>query len=279
MIRIVADSTCDLTQEELKTLNVTAIPLSIHFGEESYLDGVTIDKNTFYEKLIQAEKLPTTSQGNPADILDIITPYLEQGDEVIGIFLSSQLSGTFQSATIAASMADSEHFHPIDSLSATIGSALLVRIACRLRDEGRSAAEIVEEIEELKSRVRIIAVVDSLKYLQMGGRVSAAAAMMGNLLGINPLISVIDGAVIPIGKARGKKSAYRHLLTLFKEEQPDLAYPIYFAHSHSPETLKELQDVILPTLAHPAEVFELEIGPTIGTHVGPGAGGLAYIYR
>lgn len=279
MIRIVADSTCDLTQEELKTLNVTAIPLSIHFGEESYLDGVTIDKNTFYEKLIQAEKLPTTSQGNPADILDIITPYLEQGDEVIGIFLSSQLSGTFQSATIAASMADSEHFHPIDSLSATIGSALLVRIACRLRDEGRSAAEIVEEIEELKSRVRIIAVVDSLKYLQMGGRVSAAAAMMGNLLGINPLISVIDGAVIPIGKARGKKSAYRHLLTLFKEEQPDLAYPIYFAHSHSPETLKELQDVILPTLAHPAEVFELEIGPTIGTHVGPGAGGLAYIGR
>lgn len=279
MIRIVADSTCDLTQEELKTLNVTAIPLSIHFGEESYLDGVTIDKNTFYEKLIQAEKLPTTSQGNPADILDIITPYLEQGDEVIGIFLSSQLSGTFQSATIAASMADSEHFHPIDSLSATIGSALLVRIACRLRDEGRSAAEIVEEIEELKSRVRIIAVVDSLKYLQMGGRVSAAAAMMGNLLGINPLISVIDGAVIPIGKARGKKSAYRHLLTLFKEEQPDLAYPIYFAHSHSPETLKELQDVILPTLEHPAEVFELEIGPTIGTHVGPGAGGLAYIGR
>lgn len=277
MIQIITDSTCDLDEETARRLGIRLIPLALRFGDHTYIDGVTLDKETFYDKLAHAEKLPTTSQLNPMDILDVITPYLEQGDEVIGIFLSSKLSGTFQSATMAAAMAQSDRFHLVDSQNVTLGLALLVQVAARCRNEGKSAAEIVATLEELKSRVRVIAVVDTLRYLQMGGRISAATAMVGNLLGINPLVSVVDGAVKSIGKARGKRSAYRHLLMLCQQDAPDLSYPVCFGHSHAPECMEELKSVICPSFEHPAEFFSIEIGSVIGTHVGPGAAGMAYI--
>lgn len=279
MIQIITDSTCDLDQAAAHELGIHIIPLYLHFGDETYLDGVGMSKNVFYDKLAHAQKLPTTSQPSPMDVLDVISPYLEQGDDIIGIFLSSKLSGTFQSAAIASDMAQSNHIYLVDSQNATFGMTLLVRIAARLRDEGKSAAEIVATLEELKGRVRLIAVVDTLKYLQMGGRISAATAMMGNLLGINPLVGVVNGAVEALGKARGKKSAYRHLLMLSQQDAPDLSYPIYFGHSHAPESMKELQDIILPSFEYPAEIFSAEIGSVIGTHVGPGATGFAYIAK
>ena len=193
MIRIITDSTCDLDRETAARLGIEVIPLSLHFGSQAYIDGVSIDHDTFYQKLSEADRLPTTSQLNPADILDVVLPYLEQGDDVVGIFLSSKLSGTFQSAAIAAAMSESDRFYLVDSQNVTFGMALLVHVACRLRDEGNSAAEIAAALDKLKGRVRLVAVVDTLKYLQMGGRISAASAAMGNLLGINPLVGVIDG--------------------------------------------------------------------------------------
>ncbi len=278
MIRIITDSTCDLDAGTARDLRIDLIPLTVHFDEETYVDGVTLTREIFYEKLAAADKLPTTSQLNPQDILDHVKPYLEQGDDVVGIFLSSKLSGTFQSASIAADMAGSEHFFLVDSENVTFGLALLVRIACRLRDEGRTAAEIRDAIDSMKKRVRLIAVVDTLKYLQMGGRISQTSAVLGSLLGINPLVGVIDGAVEAIGKVRGKKAAYRHLLTLFEQETPDPNYPMYFGHSHASESMEELREYILSrTPGAPQEVYSAEIGPVVGTHVGPGAAGLAYI--
>lgn len=277
MIRIVTDSTCDLDRETAARLQIEVIPLSLHFGSQAYIDGVSLDHDTFYRMLSEADRLPTTSQLNPADILDVVSPYLEQGDDVIGIFLSSKLSGTFQSAAIAAAMCESDRFYLVDSQNVTFGMALLVHVACRLRDEGKGAAEITAALDDLKGRVRLVAVVDTLKYLQMGGRISAASAAMGNLLGINPLVGVIDGAVEAIGKTRGKKSAYRHLLKLVEAEKPDLSYPVYFGHTHAPENMRELQNVIEPALAAATEIHCAEIGSVIGTHVGPGAAGLAYI--
>ncbi|MBP3701990.1 MAG: DegV family protein [Lachnospiraceae bacterium] len=279
MIQIITDSTCDLSPEQVQKLGVHVIPLSVNFGEEAYTDGVTIDKQTFYTKLSEAEKLPTTSQPNPADMLDHMAPLLEQGDEIVGIFLSSKLSGTFQSATIAADMADSDRIHLVDSLNATFGLGLLVQIAARYRDEGKTAAEIVEILEEVKSRLRVIAFVDTLKYLQMGGRISAATAVVGSLLGINPLVSIIDGAVESIGKARGRKAAYRHLKTLFEQEAMDESYPIFFGASNAPEAMAELEAVITPCISQPVEILHAEIGSSIGTHVGPGAAGVAYIAK
>lgn len=279
MIRILTDSTCDLDTAAANELQIDVIPLSLHFGDQTYIEGISIDHDTFYQMLSQAERLPTTSQLNPMDILDVASPYLEQGDDVIGIFVSSKLSGTFQSAAIAAAMSESEHFYLVDSHNVTFGMALLVRVACRLRDEGKDAAQIVAALENLRGRVRLVAVVDTLKYLQMGGRISAASAVMGNLLGINPLVSVIDGAVEAIGKTRGKKSAYRHLLKLVEADLPDLSYPVYFGHTHAPESMAELQGVIQPAFPSPAKIYCAEIGSVIGTHVGPGAAGLAYIAR
>lgn len=279
MIQIITDSTCDLSPELAETWGVRVIPLSVSFGDQTYTDGVTIDKPTFYSKLSEAEKLPTTSQPNPADMLEQMTPLLEQGDEIIGIFLSSKLSGTFQSATIAADMAESDRIYLVDSLNATFGMGLLVQIAVRLRDEGKTAAEIVATLEELKKRIRVIAFVDTLKYLQMGGRISAATAVVGNLLGINPLISIIDGAVESIGKARGRKAAYRHLKTMFEQETADLGYPVFFGHSNDPSAMTDLEAAIRPCFEHPAETYYAEIGSAIGTHVGPGAAGIAYIAK
>ena len=279
MIQIVTDSTCDLDQETAKALGIHIIPMTLYFGERSFIDGVTLDRETFDDMLAKTDKLPTTSQLNPMDILDAISPFLEKGDDVVGIFLSSRLSGTFQSASIAAAMSESSHFYLVDSLNVTFGLALLVRIACRLRDEGKSAAKITETLEDLKGRVRLVAVVDTLKYLQMGGRISAASAVMGNLLGINPLVGVVDGAVEAIGKARGRKSAFRHLLTLCGQDAPDVRYPVYFGHTHAPDAMTELQNLVTPTLDSPAEIFAAEIGSVIGTHVGPGATGLAYIAK
>ncbi len=279
MIQIITDSTCDLSPELVQQLGIHVIPLSVSFGDETYIDGVTIDKETFFAKLSEAEKLPTTSQPNPANMLDQMTPLLEQGDEIVGIFLSSRLSGTFQSATIAAGMTDSDHIHLVDSLNATFGLGLLVMIAARARDEGKTAAEIVEILEDLKTRIRVIAFVDTLKYLQMGGRISAATAVVGSLLGINPLISIIDGAVESIGKARGRKAAYRHLKTLFEQETMDERFPVFFGATNAPEAMKELEAVITPCFGQAAEVFHSEIGSAIGTHVGPGAAGIAYIAK
>ena len=279
MIQIITDSTCDLDAALIEKWGVHVIPLSVNFGDESYIDGVTLDKETFFTKLAQAEKLPTTSQPSPAAMLDCMTPLLEQGDEIVGIFLSSKLSGTFQSATIAADMTDSDRIHLIDSLSATLGLALLVQIAVRCRDEGKSAAEIVAAVEDAKSRLRLIAFVDTLKYLQMGGRISAATAVVGSLLGINPLIAIVDGAVESIGKARGRKAAYRHLKTLFEQEPADASYPLFVGHTAAPEAMAELENILAPCMDQPVQFGHIAIGTAIGTHVGPGAAGVAYIAK
>lgn len=279
MIQIITDSTCDLSPELVQKLGVHVIPLSICFGADTYTDGVTIDKETFYAKLAEAEQLPTTSQPNPAAMLDCMEPLLEQGDEIVGIFLSSKLSGTFQSATIAAGMADSDNIHLVDSLNATFGLGLLVMIAARARDEGKTAAQIVEIVEEAKSRLRLIAFVDTLKYLQMGGRISAASAVVGTLLGINPLISVIDGAVESIGKARGRKGAYRHLKTLFEQEAMDESFPVFFGATNDDAAMQELEAALTPSFTGAVDVYHAEIGAAIGTHAGPGAAGIAYIAK
>ena len=279
MIQIITDSTCDLSPELVQKLGIHVIPLSICFGADTYTDGVTIDKETFYAKLAEAEQLPTTSQPNPAAMLDCMEPLLEQGDEIVGIFLSSKLSGTFQSATIAAGMADSDNIHLVDSLNATFGLGLLVMIAARARDEGKTAAQIVEIVEEAKSRLRLIAFVDTLKYLQMGGRISAASAVVGTLLGINPLISVIDGAVESIGKARGRKGAYRHLKTLFEQEAMDERFPVFFGATNDDAAMNELEAALTPSFTGAVEVYHAEIGAAIGTHAGPGAAGIAYIAK
>ena len=199
-IRIITDSTCDIELEEQERLRIDIVPLTVSFGEDQYLDRVEINKTNFFDKLRKCDSLPTTSQANPDGFLKLFSQYTDSGDVVVYISMSSKLSGTYQSALIAKDMAGSKDIYVIDSKNATFGLALLVRAAVKMRDEGKNADEIVNNIEDLISRIKLMAVVSTLRYLKMGGRISASVAAVGNILGIVPVLGLDDGEIKAFGK-------------------------------------------------------------------------------
>ena len=206
MVQIITDSTSDLSKARQEALGVEVAPLSVHFGEESFLDGVDLTNEAFYVRLRAAQALPTTAQVNPEEFVRRFQAHRDRGDDVVALFIASKLSGTCQSAMIAREMVDPDHIFVIDSDTVTFGLGLLVEMAARLRDQGLSAREIAEELERLKARQRFYAVVETLKYLKMGGRISGAAAVVGGMLGITPILDIRDGVVQAAGKARGRKA-------------------------------------------------------------------------
>ncbi|NCB62144.1 MAG: DegV family protein [Clostridia bacterium] len=278
MIRIMTDSTCDLTPERREALGVEVAPLSVHFGPETFLDGETISNKEFYDRLRKADALPTTSQVNPEEFANRFRKHVENGDEVIGIFISSLLSGTCQSANIARDMVDEDKITVIDSGTVTFALGLLVEVACELRDQGKSAKEISDEIRRILPRVRILAVVDTLKYLKMGGRISGAAAVVGGMLGITPILAVKDGVVESPGKTRGRKAAFTWLDNRLLEEPVDRSLPVAFGHSDAAEALQDTMTHFTPLIGG-ARVCVSNIGSVVGTHAGPGAAGIAYFVR
>lgn len=275
MVRIITDSTCDLTQARRGELGVEVVPLTVHFGQEDFLDGETITNQAFYQRLRKAETLPTTAQVNPEEFVSRFQRHVDAGDEVVGLFLSSKLSGTCQSASIARGIVGKSHVHVVDSGTVTFALGLMVEEAVLLRDQGKSAAEIAATLVALAPRVRILAVVDTLKYLKMGGRISGAAAVVGGMLGITPILRVQDGVVESPAKTRGRKAAFQWIEQQLESEPADVTLPISFGHSDAPEAMKETMDRFLPLLGG-ALVCTGEIGSVVGTHAGPGAAGLAY---
>ena len=190
MVRIITDGTSDLSAQRAAELGIDVMPMRVFFGPESFLDGVDITREEFFRRLASSEELPTTSQLNPDDFLELFQRYTDQGDQVVGIFISSQLSGTCQSACIARGMVESGEIHIVDSRTVTFALALLVEEAARMRDQGLSAAEIAAGVEALAQRTKLLAIVDTLTYLKKGGRISAATAAVGGLLGIKPIVEV-----------------------------------------------------------------------------------------
>jgi len=185
-----------------------------------------LSKPQFFQKLAECEELPTTAQVNPEKFAQIFRKYGED-DEIIGIFISGELSGTFQSSVIAKGIVNSEKIHLIDSRTVTFGLALLVYEAVRMRDAGHSAAEICEAIQSLTGRLKFYAVVDTLKYLKMGGRLSASSALLGTMLRIKPIISLQDGKVEAVDKKQGLKAAVQAIAQKVKAERPDPAIKSY----------------------------------------------------
>ena len=200
-IQIITDSTSDLTEEDLRALNVHMLHMRVIFEDGVYTDGVDITKEQFYEKQASAKVLPKTTQVNPQEYCDAFQPLLDNGDEVVAILMSSKLSGTFQSALIAKGMVEGgERLHLVDSLNVTIGEGLLVREAVRLRAAGKSGAEIAAALEEMRRRVRFVAFIGTLKYLKMGGRISASTAVLGTMLNISPVVAIVVGEVKSVGQ-------------------------------------------------------------------------------
>jgi DegV family protein with EDD domain len=278
MVRIITDSTSDITQEEGAALGVTVVPLTVNFGSESFRDGIDLSKKEFFKKLATVETLPTTSQVPPGEFAALFQRFADAGDEVVGIFISSEMSGTYQSAVVAREQADTERVFVIDSRTATFELALLVRIAVRLRDERKGAGEITDVIRALVKRVRLFAVVDTLRYLKMSGRISTTTAFVGGLLGINPIIAIINGRVESIGKTRGLKAGLKFIHEQVSADPPDLGYLITFGHTNAPESLRETVEYFTKSFGI-KDYVEEDIGLIVGTHVGPGAAGIAYIAK
>ncbi len=277
-VRIISDSACDISQSEAKQMNITVLPLKTLIDGVEYLDGVTLSAEEFYEKLETCSKLPTTSQLSPAEFEDVFRQTADDGDEAVVITLSGKLSGTVQSATIAA--ADyQDNVWVVDSGSVTIGQGILVRYAALLRDGGMSGREIAENLERIKRRVCLLARVDTLEYLVRGGRLSKAAGFAGNMLNIKPVLSVEDGEVKVIGKARGSRQS-DNMLTEFicKKGGIDFGLPAMLAFSGTDDAL--LKGYIDNSRAlwegHLNELPVTMIGSTISTHAGPGAIAVAF---
>lgn len=278
MVRIITDSTCDLSPQRQETLGIEVAPLAVHFGADTYRDGIDLSNGDFYARLRVAETLPTTSQVNPEDFAARFRGHVENGDQVVGIFISSLLSGTCQSASIARSLVDEDQIFVVDSGTVTFALGLLVERAAVLRDQGMGAGEIADEVEKLSKRLRFYAVVETLKYLKMGGRISAATAVVGGMLGITPILNIRDGVVEAAGKSRGRKAAYQWMEKRIAAEPVDESLPVAFGHSDAPAVMAECEAYFLERNHH-LDVRESDIGAVVGTHAGPGCAGIAYFVK
>ena len=274
VVKILTDSTCDINPEVASQLDVSVIPMHIMFGDTEYRQDVDLSASAFYKLLAESKTQPTTSQLTPFDLEQVYREAVSDGSELVAIHLSSALSGTYQSAVLAAR--EVPGVYTVDSQSATLGTALLVRTAVKLRDRGLSAAKIAEQIAELSERLVVIAYIPTLKYLVRGGRLSATAGMVGSMLNIYPLLSVRDGALKNLGKVRGKSAARREIARLAEAEGIDKEYEVIFGHATAPDDMAELKDE-MGGLVENCDTSECEIGAVIGVHTGPGVVGMAFI--
>ena len=285
-VRIITDSASDLTQEDIAALGnprLTVLPLSVTFGETTYLDGVNLNHRRFYELLVEGDDLPMTGQVNPYAFEEAISEARNAGEEAVVITLSSKLSGTNGSALTAAANFD-EGVYVVDSKSVTVGERILVDYALRLVGEGLGAADIACALEQAREDIHVVGLLDTLEFLRRGGRIPASAAALGKLLSIKPVITITDGVVELLGKARGSKNG-RNLLTQQVEAAGgiDFSMPIELAYAGLDDALlrKYVEDSRHIWEGH-VELDNLPVhtvGATIGTHVGPGAIALAFFKR
>lgn len=277
-VKFIVDSASDILPEEAKALGIIHLPIRVMFGEQEYADAVDLTHEEFYEKLAQSETVPSTSQVTPADYMDVYEQVVAGGDTAVVITLSSGLSGTYQNAVMAASEYEGKVF-VVDSLNATIGQRLVVMKGLEYAKAGLSAAEIKERLDEDKLRIRLIAVIDTLDYLKKGGRISSTVAFVGGLLSIKPLISVVDGKIEVVGKARGTKQAYNQL-NEFIEKHGGVNTKEPFAFVYSGNTYENVKKYLAdnPELLADwdGETQICSLGCTIGTHIGSGALGISF---
>ena len=273
-VKIFADSTCDLGIEGAEKLGVGLIPMNITFGDTVYRQDADLSASDFYRLLAESKTSPITSQLTPFNLEEIYRENTEDGGEIVAIHLSSALSGTYQSAVLAAR--EVPGVYVVDSKCATFGSALLVRTAVKLRESGMRAKEIADEIVSLSERLRLYAYIPTLKYLVRGGRLSVTAGVVGTMLNIYPIISVVDGAIKNVGKTRGKNAACAEIARLVNRDGIDRDYGVVFGHAEAINEVDKLRDSIGVSLDG-CELNVCEIGAVIGVHTGPGAVGVAYI--
>lgn len=275
-VKIIVDSTADLIPQVRSRVEV--VPLTIRFGEEEYTDGVTIDSHTFYEKLIESDVLPTTSQASPFDFEEKFRRAVEEGHQVVCIAVSSRLSGTYQSACIAAEEFPGKVF-VVDSQTIALGSAILTDYALSLVDRGLDAETIAWKLMQKREKVRLLAMLDTLEYLKKGGRISSAVALAGGLLNIKPVVCIENGEIKMLGKARGSRQANNLLVQeIEKAGGVDFHKPVLLGYTGLSDALlkKYIQDSSTLWDGRVEELPCSVVGSVVGTHAGPGAVAVAF---
>ncbi|MGN0777438.1 MAG: DegV family protein [Candidatus Ventricola sp.] len=278
MIRIITDSAADFSAAELSQYNLTMVPLQVTFGDDTYEDGITLTPDIFWSRIMAGEN-PKTSQPSPDAFLTAFEAAKAAGDSVVCVLLSSALSGTVQSATLARSMADYDDIHIVDSLQAATAEKMLVLRACQLRDEGKlSAAEMAEALRSFTRRIKLYACLDTLDYLARGGRIPQAAASLGSLVQLKVIVHITpDGKVGMAGKGMGQHRVSAAAIKLAQQHQIDAGFPVLPLYTHSPENCKSFVKKLNQVGIACREEDAMPVGATISTHVGPGVFGLVFV--
>ena len=280
-VRLVTDSTCDLPRDLADRWDINVIPCNVHFGDDVYKDGIDIGPDEFYQRLVSSPKLPTTAQPSVKDFLDVYEPLLDGGHDVVSVHLSVKFSGTLNSATQAKESLKSAQeagakgpgrIEIIDSQMTSMGLGLITLAAAQMVKDGASCDQVVEGIRNSVSRTHCYFLLDTLEYLQKGGRIGKASAFLGSLLSIRPILMVKDGQAHPVERVRSRERGLRRLEEIIRELGP--ATRLSVLHTTAPEEAQALEKR-LGDLAPEGEVIAARFGPVVGTYLGPGALGVS----
>mgnify|MGYP001335540515 FL=1 len=272
-IALVTDSTCDLPKSVVKDKNIKVIPLNVHFGEETFLDGIDLQSNEFFEKLSTSEIHPQTSQPSVGRFVETYNDLLKKHDSILSLHISSKLSATYNSALQAQKEIGNEKIKVIDSMNGTLGLGAIVHHIADLNQKGESFENLVKEAEKIIPNAIFMGLVPTLEYLAKGGRIGKARAFMGSLLKIKPILSAVDGEIQSVGKARTLIKGMDFIVDEMKNRKISKLFIVHANHEERANLLKEkTKDLI-----DPKDVIIAEFGPVVGTHLGPGAFGVGFI--
>jgi DegV family protein with EDD domain len=276
MLRIITDSTCEAPASTMQNARITVVPLSVVFGKEALRDEVDITRAEFWERLPHANPLPTTAQVTPAEFFAPFKKFTDAGDEVLAITISTKFSGTYESAITAAAELPDRPITVVDSRSISVGLGLFVQKALALSEAGVSREAIATRLIAMREEVLVVFALDTLEYLQRGGRIGKAQAFLGTVLRFKPLLSVVDGEVAPAGRVRTKKAAVDAMIELLSDKVSVSGANVRLGitHSSTDEEAAQLGET-LSRQFQTSNVFVTRLGPVIGVHTGPGTLGAA----
>ncbi len=279
--KLIIDSACDIPYEKAEKMGWIFLPLTVTFGDRQYLDGIDLDPDSFFDKLVESDELPSTSQLTPYEYERAFKDVASAGDEAVVITLSSKLSGTYQNACIAAQNYPGR-IYVVDSLNATLGEAILIEYAQRLVEGGMAAKAIAAELSEKRSKIRLLGLLYTLEYLKKGGRISPTVAFAGALLSIKPVVSVEEGEIKLVGKARGSKNGNNLLAELINRcGEIDFDMPFSLAYSGKDRSVldKYVEDSRHFWEGHTSSLPIIRLCAAIGTHIGPGGIAVAFFEK
>ena len=274
VVRIVTDSTADLTQEQQQAAGITVVPLNVHFGDQVFRDHVDLTTDEFFRRLKASPQLPRTSQPAVGVFEEAYRTLRQNGDEIVSVHLSSKVSGTYNSGLMAAKGVDEKAIDVVDSLSTSMALGFMALEGAKLARAGKDRATVTERLRGLVPKARVICVVDTLTYLERGGRIGHARALLGSLLNVKPILQLKEGEVVPLGRARGRPQALSRLVELL--ERDGHVSQLAIMHGAAPADAEQLRKRV--AASYPGlDILLTEIGAVLGTHTGPGVIGFTYL--